>query len=145
MIDLNELELAVMHVSFNSGMENEAYLNRETGEIFYDSSYGDRDEDFPDDVTDDKKYVMIPSERDLNLGIPLRLDFFRKHASGFYDEALAISRKPKAYGRLRELLERAGLLETWYNFQQEALYAALRQWCADNEIQISEATSPERA
>jgi hypothetical protein len=143
MVNLRDLEVAVMYVSFNGGMENEAYLSRELGQFFYDSPYQDRDEDFPDDVADSTKYIRIPSERDLDLGIPLRLDFMKKFAPNRYDEALTISRKPKAYGRLRDLIERIGLLETWYKFQQEALYDALREWCADNELEISEsAPSP---
>jgi hypothetical protein len=138
MIDLDELESAVMFVSVNSGMENDAYLNRETGEIFYDSPDGDQEEELPDDLEDDTKYVKIPNERDLGLGIPLRLDFIRKHAPDSYEEAFHISRRPKAYGRLRDLLERTGHIETWYKFQQEALYAALKQWCADNQLELSE-------
>ena len=106
MIDLNELESAVMFVSVNGGMENDAYLNRETGEIFYDSPDGDQEEELPDDLEDDTKYVKIPNERDLGLGIPLRLDFIRKHAPDSYEEAFLISRRPKACERLRDLLSR---------------------------------------
>jgi len=138
MIDPDELESAVMFVSVNGGMENDAYLNRETGAIFYNSPDADQEEELPDDLEDDTKYVKIPNERDLGLGIPLRLDFIRKHAPDSYEEAFDISRRSKAYGRLRDLLERTGLIETWYKFQQEALHATLKQWCADNQLELSE-------
>jgi Uncharacterised protein family (UPF0158) len=138
MIELHELESAVMYVSGNGGMENDAYLNRETGEIFYDSPDAEGEEGLPDDVDDDTKYVRIPNERDLDLGIPLRLDFIRQHAPDSYEEAFHISRRPKAYGRLRDLLERTGLIETWYSFQREALYNSLKQWCADNQLELAE-------
>jgi hypothetical protein len=138
MIELHELESAVMYVSVNGGMENDAYLNRETGEIFYDSPDAEGEEGLPDDVDDDTKYVRIPNERDLDLGIPLRLDFIRQHAPDSYEEAFHISRRPKAYGRLRDLLERTGLIETWYSFQREALYNSLKQWCADNQLELAE-------
>jgi len=138
MIDIDELESAVMYVSVNGGMENDAYLNRDTGEIFYDAPDGDLAEDLPEIVADKTKYVKIPNERDLGLGIPLRLDFIRKHAPDSYEEAFHISRRPKAYGRLRDLLERTGLIETWYKFQEEALHDALKQWCADNQLELSE-------
>jgi hypothetical protein len=138
MVDLNELESAVMYVSVGGGVENTAYVNRETGEIFYDSADDQRDEDFPDDVSENDKYILIPSERELDLGISLRPNFIQAHAPKLYDEAFTASRKPKAYGRLRELIERTGLVERWYRFQQDALYAALRQWCADNDLTISE-------
>jgi hypothetical protein len=140
MIDLNELESAVLYVSVGGGVENTAYLSRATGEIFYDSADYRGDEDLPDDVSDNNKYILIPSERELDLGISLRLNFIQTYAPKLYDEAFTISRKPKAYGRLRDFIERTGLLVRWYTFQQEALYAALRQWCADNNLTISEPT-----
>jgi len=141
MVDLDELESAVMFVSSNGGYDNEAYLNRGTGQIFYNSALDGPDEDLPDDIADKKKYVSIPSERDLDLGMRLWIDFFREHAPDLYREACGISGRPKAYARLRDLMERSGLVEKWYNFKQAALDEALKEWCADHELEISEAAA----
>ena len=43
-----------------------------------------------------------------------------------------------AYARFKDLLESEGLLEKWYNFEAAASDRALRDWCAENDIQIIE-------
>ena len=47
--------------------ENEAYLDRQSGKIYWHSEVGDNDEELPDDI-DDEKYISIPDKRELNLG-----------------------------------------------------------------------------
>jgi hypothetical protein len=137
MVDLDQLEHAVEFVSFDGGEVNQALLNRETGEIFFDSMYNDRDEDYPEDADDSTKYISIPNQKDLELGMRLRLDFIRKHANHLYDQAWDISRQRKAYRRIRDLIEEAGLLDTWHTFEQAAIREAVKNWCAENGIEIS--------
>jgi hypothetical protein len=36
------------------------------------------------------------------------------------------------------LVARRGLLETWYEFSDKAEEEAIRQWCAENAIELSE-------
>ena len=56
--------------------EHQAYLCRQTGKIYTHSDlYEDPDEELPEDIEDDEKYIMFPDKRDLDLGKPLVLDF----------------------------------------------------------------------
>jgi hypothetical protein len=69
--------------------ENEAYLDRQSGKIYWHSEFGDNDEELPDDI-DDEKYTAIPDKRELDLGKPLVLDFAREFLPEDYDEVRRI-------------------------------------------------------
>ena len=86
--------------------ENEAYLDRQSGKIYWHSEFGDNDEELPDDI-DDKKYILIPDTRELDLGKPLVLDFAREFIPDDYDEVRRIFSRRGAYRRYKALLVRA--------------------------------------
>jgi hypothetical protein len=46
-------------------------------------------------------------------------------------------RKRGAYGRFKDLLERKGLLEAWYEYEAQAVEQALRTWSAENGLQLT--------
>jgi hypothetical protein len=72
-----DLQLALEFVSSGGTGENEAYLDRRSGKIYWHAEFGYNDEELPDDI-DDKKYILIPHKRELDLGKPLVLDFARE-------------------------------------------------------------------
>ncbi len=43
-----------------------------------------------------------------------------------------------AYSRFKSMLESKGLLKSWYDFEQQQEEERLREWCRDNEIQLTE-------
>src|SRR5499427_4936365 len=61
-----DLQLACEFVSSGGTGENEAYLDRQSGKIYWRSEFGDNYEELPDDI-DDKKYILIPDKRELDL------------------------------------------------------------------------------
>ena len=65
-VSFSDLRLAFEFVSGGMG-ENEAYLDRQSGKIYWHSEFGDNDEELPDDI-DDQKYILIPDKRELDLG-----------------------------------------------------------------------------
>ena len=69
-VSFSDLQLAFEFVSSGGMGENEAYLDRRSGKIYWHSEVGDNDEELPDDI-DDKKYIFIPDKRELDLGKPL--------------------------------------------------------------------------
>src|SRR5689334_23860392 len=73
-VSFSDLQLAFEFVSSGGMGENEAYLDRQSGRIYWHSEFGDNDEELPDDI-DDEKYISIPDKRELDLGKPLVLDF----------------------------------------------------------------------
>jgi hypothetical protein len=54
--------------------EQLAYLDKDSGKIYWHSEVGDNFEEPPEDI-DDEKYIEIPHEHDLDLGIKLVFDF----------------------------------------------------------------------
>src|SRR5215467_4366500 len=77
-VSFSDLRLAFEFVSSGGMGENQAYLDRQSGKIYWHSEFGDNYEEFPDDI-DDKKYILIPDKRELDLGKPLVLDFAREY------------------------------------------------------------------
>jgi hypothetical protein len=75
-VSFSDLQLAFEFVSSGGMGENEAYLDRQSGKIYWHSEFGDNDEELPDDI-DNEKYIAIPDKRELDLGKPLVLDFAR--------------------------------------------------------------------
>jgi hypothetical protein len=116
--------------------ENEAYLDRQSGKIYWHSEFGDNDEELPYDIGDEK-YILIPDKRELDLGKSLALDFAREFLPDDYDKVRHIFSRRGAYRRYKDLLARRGVLERWYDFSNKSEAAALREWCAENGIDLS--------
>jgi hypothetical protein len=134
-VSFSDLQLAFEFVSSGGMGENEAYLDRQSGKIYWHSEFGDNDEELPDDIHDEK-YTAIPDKRELDLGKPLVLDFAREFLPDDYDELRRIFSRRGAYRRFKDLLVRRGALERWYDFSDKAEEVALREWCAQNGIDL---------
>lgn len=122
--------------SFDGPLEAMAYICRETGTVY--CSYEDEgvDSDLPPDLEVSDKYVAMPGKNDLGLGKSLVLSFVEKAAPSDYEAVLGFFRKRGAYAKLKELLERRGLLDQWYEFERASIESALRQWCEENGFQV---------
>jgi hypothetical protein len=92
----------------------------------------------PEDIDDAGKYIQIPDKRELGLGKALALEFAEQRLPREFDEVQRIFRKKGAYARFKHLLERAGALEQWYEFEASAQEKALREWCEENSIEVSD-------
>ena len=133
-IDYSSLESAFEFVSSGYEYETSAYLDRLSGEIYFDS---DGSEDvMPDDLFTNDKYIEIPSKKDFGLGKPLAVEFAQIHLPSDLNMVYTFFSSRRAYANFRTLLENRGVLQTWYNFEQEALKKAIMEWCDDNEISI---------
>src|SRR5215469_549767 len=55
-VSFSDLLLACQFVSSGGMGENQAYLDRQSGKIYWHSEFGDNDEVLPDDI-DDEKYI----------------------------------------------------------------------------------------
>ncbi len=122
-------------VSADSTRATRALLDKETGKTYLKSEFLDDDEEWPDDI-DDEKYIEIPHKNDLNLGKKLVLNFAFEHSPNAVDEIEAIFRRKGAYSKFKTLLERKGIIEKWYEYELQAQERALREWCEFNEIEI---------
>jgi hypothetical protein len=134
-IKFSDLEMAFFFVgSDQPGMHN-AYLDRETGHIFYTSEMGDSD-DLPEDIFETDRHLEIPHKNDLNLGKALVLDFTAASLPDELDRVQAIFRKKGAYSRFKDLLENRGLLAEWYAFEEKRQTTALKEWCREQELAV---------
>jgi hypothetical protein len=112
-----------------------AWLNRETGETHLRSEMSDDYEELPDDI-EDEKYIAIPHKKELDLGKPLVLRFVREHLPDDLDEAYDMFSRKGGYARFRRLLARRRAVDRWYDFSAKAEQKALREWCAENAIDL---------
>jgi hypothetical protein len=121
--------------------EHEAILCRQTGKIYWRSEFSDLDElndELPDDIDDDEKYVAIPNKRELGLGKPLVLAFVREFLPNDFDEVRYIFSKRGAYPKFHTLLARRHAVDRWHDFESKATERALRDWCALNSIAVAD-------
>src|SRR3990172_1606333 len=81
---------------------------------------------------------VVTDKYDLGLGRSLALRFAEQELPQCYERAKAFFRSRGAYARFKQLLESEGVLEKWYKFEEESVEKALRDWCAENDIQLIE-------
>lgn len=128
--------------------EHQAFVCRETGKIYYrlgdeddeldDELRRDPNDELPDDIDDEEKYVPLPDKRELDLGKPLALDFAREFLPDDFDRVRDIFSKRGAYSRFKDLLDRKDLLKQWYDFEAKETEQALRRWCKLNDIAVTD-------
>jgi hypothetical protein len=135
-VDLDDIELAIEFVSSDFS-DNEAYVNIETGEIFYSGDCVD--EELPDDIDDDK-YYLIPTKRDLDLGRKVVLDFTATVMPNELENVYSIFSSRGAYSRFKYLLDSLGLTEKWHAFENESIRNAVIDWCKGKSIQYKSDT-----
>jgi len=75
-IEFKEIEEAFDFVSFAQMCEHQAFLDRESGKIYWYSEFGDNEEELPENL-DNEKYIEIPHKKELGLGKGLVFDFER--------------------------------------------------------------------
>ncbi|MEX0962488.1 MAG: UPF0158 family protein [Pseudohongiellaceae bacterium] len=129
-IDYKELEMALDFVSGGIITSAAAYISRDTGKIFWESS--ELEEELPQDIESPELYVQVPMKHELDLGKPLALKFAIKHLSDSYRAIEEIFQSRGAYSRFKSFLESNGCLEDWYEFEDASVRAALTEW-ADSE------------
>jgi hypothetical protein len=134
---IDALEIA----SLSNVGECEAFVCRQSGKIFTRMDpldVGEVDEELPDDIDDEKKYVQVPDKRAFDLGKPLVLDFAREFLPQDFDDVRDMFRRRGAYARFKGLLNQRRTLEQWYDFERQATERALREWCKLNSIELSD-------
>lgn len=135
MINFSDIEDAFLFVSSAGYGMNTALLDKDTGELYYRSEMGDMDE--IDDDVDLENCITIPHKNDLDLGQELVFEFVQNHLPDEYERVRHIFRRPGAYGKFKNVLASEGLLQAWYDYENQQEKQALQKWCEDNGIEIS--------
>lgn len=136
-VDFNDLVEGYEWVSAADPSENEAYISRVTGKIHWSSSIVDVEEALPDDIDDESIYVQIPHTYDLDLGKRLVMRFVEEQLPESHGTVAAYFRQRGAYSHFKSLLEQKQKLQDWYDYRNAAVETALREWCAENNIQLT--------
>ncbi|MDO6721506.1 UPF0158 family protein [Psychrosphaera sp. 1_MG-2023] len=131
-IDLDEIINAVEFVSASHVFDNEAYINRKSGDIIY---IGDLiDEPAPSDLNEAGKYLQIPTKRALDLGKRLALDFTALNMPDKSGYILSVFSRSGAYERFKTLLDNRGQTDNWYAYENNKIKVAVIDWCKANSI-----------
>lgn len=136
-VSFDDIENAFFYVSTAPMYATAAILCRDTGEIFFTSELGDSDE-LPEDVDDPEKYIEIPHKNELDLGKALVLEFVSERLPAEVGRVQNIFQRRGAYSRFKDFLTSKGLLEEWYTYEDTQQKAALREWCRENNIEITD-------
>jgi hypothetical protein len=136
-VSFSDIEDAFLFVGSAPYGTNSAYLNVETGQIFYQSELADIDE-IGEEEMDWDQMIEIPHKNDLDLGQSLVFEFVETNLPDDYGRVRDIFGRRGAYGRFKEFLAAKDLLETWYRFENEREQKALRSWCEENAIPLSD-------
>lgn len=143
-----EIEMAFEWVSMDGSLgDYAAFLCRRTGKIYYQAEYGDAAEfndELPDDIEDEEKYLAIPNKWKLDLGKPLVLDFAQEYLPDDFDEVRYVFSRKGAYRKFRALLAQRHAIDHWHKFENEATERALRNWCEMNAITLADDSPADR-
>ena len=97
-VNYDDLEMAFEFASFDSFGESQAYVCLVSGKVYLDSDA--IDEELPEDLYEEGKYLVIPSKRDLGLGKRLALEFVEIHLPGDIESARSYFRSRGAYSKV---------------------------------------------
>ncbi|HDH97620.1 MAG TPA: hypothetical protein ENF70_00605 [Deltaproteobacteria bacterium] len=112
-------------------------LCKDTGQIFYVSEEAGIDEIGEQDI-EPKNSIEIPDKYELDLGQRLVFEFVEMYLPDEYHRVRQMFRKRGAYSRYKRFLQSRGMLDAWYEFEKQREERALRQWCKDNGIELSD-------
>ena len=135
-LDFTEIRNAFEFVSSGSRDENNAYVCKKTGVIYWTSRTLDLEEEVPKDLKTSMDYVEVPHKNELKLGQSLALTFIDQTIPDEYNFVASLFRKRGAYRRFKDMLQYQGLLEKWYAFEKQTSDDALLAWCEENEIKL---------
>ena len=141
MITLDEIHDAFLFVSSGGAGEHSAFICPDKEQIYYQSEMSGTDELLEEDIEEDD-CIAIPHKNDLDLGQQLVFEFVDSYLPVDYDRVRQIFGNRGAYRRFKDFLEDKGLLEQWYDFENQREMQALREWCLENEVTFSEVEKP---
>lgn len=140
-LSYSDLEYAYLFVSSSGYDENIAKICKDTGKITYQSSlYSEAESEELFGIPDKEcsGFIEVPHKYDLDLGQHLIFEFMDEYLPDDYDDVRNIFRRRGAYARFKDFLEERNMLQSWYDFENERTEAALREWCAEEGIELAD-------
>jgi len=140
-VTFDDLESALLWVSSAGPFENSALISKTTGQVFYSSSAYETEDELPEDIDDATLYWFVPHKNDLELGRNLALEFAAEYMPEDERKVQDHFHRRGAYARFKDLLERTGHLEQWYQYEREATKTALLAWAAKEGLQVTDSAA----
>ncbi len=136
----SDIQDALMFVSSSVYGQNTALLNKSTWKIFFNSESGDLDDmdEFAEEQYDPTIHIEIPHKNELGLGQNLVFKFVDQFIPDDAIKVDKIFKKRGAYSQFKDFLESKGILQKWYDYEQQCEQLAILQWCEENNIDISD-------
>ena len=139
-VKYGDLEWAFTYVSTAQQGAHSAYVERDTGQIFWTSEAGDQNDNPPEDVENLQRYLPVPHKNEVGLGRQLVMRFIELEMPDCYEEIIEIfrGRGRSPYRRYQMLLESRNAVDRWQNYEQTAVRRALSDWCQQHRIRLEE-------
>jgi hypothetical protein len=137
-VTFQDILLAFDFISSGGSGQNEAFICRKSGALYWRSEDLPDEEELPEDIEDSAKYLPIPSKHDFDLGKPLVLAFAREFLPDDVDHVRSIFSRQGAYARFKDLLRHRGAVDRWHTFEAKAETEALRAWCRESGIELAD-------
>ena len=134
MLTYEDLLDAYEWVSSDPNLQTTAYVNRESGTVYLDNEEIETDEALPEDIEDGTKYIAVPHKHDLDLGKAVVFEFVEDFLPNDFDKISGYFKRPGAYSKYKDLLQRKQLLEAWYEYERKKTFEALHRWAVENAI-----------
>ena len=128
----------VAEQGFRTGKDSELFFDPKTGDLWRVSDHPrfsnpDLSLDEALELEEDHKLIRLPKARDLH-----ELDLMDEYTDYVDDELarelITVLRQSNPFQSFRFKLERAGLLEDYYQYRNERGADSLEEWCLDHEI-----------
>ena len=133
----DDLFNALEYTSAGAPLENQAFLDRQTGHIYYKSESYDSDEDLPADVDDSSKFLLLPDRKDLELGARMVFRYVDQVMPDQYGHVRDMFNRRGAYSRFKNFLVRHGRLDEWHAFDEQETLKALSDWCSHHGVELT--------
>ena len=140
-IGFDKLLEAFEFANFDASPDSNAYVDLETGHVYWVAAEMEEFEEVPDDIETSDRYLMLPDKRDLELGRNLAFAFAEETLPDEYGNVVDCFRKKGAYARFKDLLDRHDALTQWHEFEAKQTELALREWCRQNAIPLADPPS----
>src|SRR5262245_56681987 len=141
-VNLSELQDAVEFAGSGDMLQVFAYVDTWTGRVIvFSEDFQPEDEEVPEDLETNDRYLAVPTKRDLDLGRALVERFVAEQLPRDYETVKGYFRARGAYRRFKDLLDHRDKTESWYAFETAATLEALKQWCSDNGLDVADEPS----
>jgi len=136
MVKFSDIQDAFFFVGSAGYGLHTAILSKDTGQMYWRSEEGDLDEIGDKDLTSDR-CIEIPHRNELGLGQELVFEYVAEHLPDELVQVQQMFGRRGAFAAFKDLLESKGLLQRWYDIEHEREERALRQWCEENQLELS--------